>query len=227
MNTMNYQTIIPTFSRSFNYGWENMKRDWLRLLLVVLVCGVSLVPLGLMDDMENSGSPGAIVLSILGVAYFFMLYPVIDYSARLMFLQSVRLEQIDFKTFVKGFDKYLNIILANLLVVSLIGIAFVALVVPGIIVACRLTFVPYLVMDKDLDPVDAVEESWRMTRGYGWTIFGMAVVSFFIFIAGAICFAVGIFPAIIWVKSSFAALYQAVLNKKENNGFVSETAVQV
>ena len=217
MNTMNYQTLLPTFSQSFNYGWANMKRDFLRLLLVVLVCGVSLIPLGLINDMEQSGSPGAIILSIIGVAYFFMLYPVIDYSARFMFLQSVRLERIDFKTFVRGFDKYLNIILANLLVASLTAIAFVALIIPGIIVACRLAFVPYLVMDKDLDPVEAVEESWRMTRGYGWTIFAMAIVSFFIFIAGAICFGVGIFPAIIWVKSSFAALYQAVLNRKENN----------
>ena len=39
-------------------------------------------------------------------------------------------------------------------------------------------------MDKDLDPITAVEESWRMTRGYGWTIFWMAFLSFFIFIAG-------------------------------------------
>lgn len=222
MEFKNYKTLIPIFSESFNYGWANMKRDFLRLLLVVLACGVCLIPLGLMDDMEHSGSAGAIILSILGVAYFFMFWPVIDYSGRLMFLQSVRLERIDFKTFVRGFDKYLNIVLANLLVVSLTAIAFVALVIPGIIVACRLAFVPYLVMDKDMDPVDAVEESWRMTRGLGWSIFGMAIVSFFIIIAGIACLVVGVFPAIIWVKSAFAALYQAVLNTKERNGIEVE-----
>jgi uncharacterized membrane protein len=70
-------------------------------------------------------------------------------------------------------------------------------------------------MDKHLDPISAVEESWRMTRGHGWRIFWMAIVSFFIFLAGLIMLVVGIIPARIWVKSSFASLYQSVLNEME------------
>jgi hypothetical protein len=57
----------------------------------------------------------------------------------------------------------------------------------------------------------AVEESWKMTRGHGWTIFSMAIVSFFIYVAGLLLLFVGIFPASIWVSSSFASLYESVL----------------
>jgi uncharacterized membrane protein len=97
----------------------------------------------------------------------------------------------------------------------IIGIGIFALIIPGIVLACRLAFVSYLVMDKGLDPIQAVEESWRMTRGYGWTIFGLGFLSIFIAIAGLLCLIVGIFPAIIVISASFASLYQAILTEKE------------
>ena len=70
-------------------------------------------------------------------------------------------------------------------------------------------------MDKKVDPIEAVELSWKLTRGHGWKIFFMGLVSFFIVIFGLILFIVGIFPAIIWISSSFAALYESVLREKE------------
>ena len=70
-------------------------------------------------------------------------------------------------------------------------------------------------MDKKLDPIAAVEESWRMTRGHGWTIFFMALTSIFIIFLGALLLIVGIIPAMVWVKSSFASLYHAVSLEKE------------
>jgi NhaP-type Na+/H+ or K+/H+ antiporter len=70
-------------------------------------------------------------------------------------------------------------------------------------------------MDKKLDPIESVELSWKLTKGYGWTIFLMAFVSFFIYIFGLMLIFVGILPATMWVKSSFASLYQSVLNEKE------------
>ena len=70
-------------------------------------------------------------------------------------------------------------------------------------------------MDKKLDPIEAVELSWKLTRGHGWTIFLMGFVSIFIIIFGLCLLIVGIFPAIIWVSSSYASLYQSVLNEKE------------
>jgi NhaP-type Na+/H+ or K+/H+ antiporter len=68
-------------------------------------------------------------------------------------------------------------------------------------------------MDKKLDPISAVEESWKKTRGHGWTIFWMAIVSFFICIAGFCVFFVGIIPAAIWIHSSFASLYDTVITE--------------
>ena len=72
-------------------------------------------------------------------------------------------------------------------------------------------------MDKKLDPIEAVEMSWKITKGHGWTIFFMGFVSIFIVIFGLILLIIGIFPAIIWVWSSFATLYQSILKEKEKS----------
>jgi uncharacterized membrane protein len=112
-------------------------------------------------------------------------------------------------------DNYLHIVLANLLVFALVVIGFFALIIPGIIIACRLVFVSYIVMDKKLDPIEAVELSWKLTKGHGWRIFFMAIISFFIGLFGFLMLIVGIFPAIIWICSSFASLYESVLREKE------------
>lgn len=225
MDAQYFKTIRATFSESFSYGWEIMKLDFLRLFLIIIVLVVVMSPASAADAVDEMHSAGAVILQVMVMAYFFLVIPVFSYSADYLFLQSVRREGVDVKNIIRGFDNYLNIILAHLLMVALIGIAFIALVIPGIIVACRLAFVPYLVMDKKMEAVAAVEESWRLTRGHGWTIFGMGIVSFFIIIAGLLMLIVGIFPAIIWIKAAFATLYQAVLNERERlNGMMSAEA---
>jgi uncharacterized membrane protein len=157
-----------------------------------------------------------IVLGLLALAWSLLIVPVFRFGGKMMFLQAVRNIRPDFNMLVKGFKQnYLGIVLANLLTFALIGFGFILLFIPGIIVACRLAFVGFLVMDKGLDPITAVEESWRMTRGYGWTIFWMAFLSFWIFIAGLCILFVGVLPASSWIGSSFATLYNDVLAERE------------
>jgi hypothetical protein len=71
-------------------------------------------------------------------------------------------------------------------------------------------------MDKNLDPMKAVEKSWQMTKGHGWTIFFMAITSVFLIIFGIVAFIVGVFISIIWIHAAFATLYQSVLNQNDD-----------
>jgi uncharacterized membrane protein len=156
-------------------------------------------------------------VALFSVAYGFLFMPVINYGEKYLFLKAMRDEDADIRYLFDGFKtKYLKIVLANLIVVALTIIGFILLIIPGIIVLCRLAFVPYLIMDKDLEPMQAVEKSWQMTRGHGWKIFGMGIISFFIYIAGIIVFIVGIIISIMWVHAAFATLYQSVLNQNDD-----------
>jgi len=209
--------IPPSLEGSLKFGWEKMKQYFLPLLLVVLVIAVANAPVDSIKnttkDMEMTADK--VILQVVSAAYWLLLLPVFEYSADLMFVQATRNQKLDFKDLLAGFHNYLNVVLAHLLTAALVGIALVALIIPGIIVACRLAFVSYLVMDKKLDPIAAVETSWKLTKGHAWKIFGLAMTSILIFFLGLLCFIVGIFPALIWIKASFAALYEAVLMEQD------------
>ncbi len=229
MEIIEQTKLSPSFRNSFNHGWNVMMKYFLILFLVVLVVGIIMGPPQLFKwnidqshhDLWNWHFPdlgmialgmAAVIFGLFALAYAILIIPVFKYGGKMMFLQAVRDTRPDFNMLVSGFrENYLGIVLANLLTVALIMLGIIALVVPGIIIGCRLAFVGYLVMDKKLDPIMAVEESWKMTRGHGWTIFSMAIVSFFIYVAGLLLLFVGIFPASIWVSSSFASLYESVL----------------
>lgn len=220
METNNYTMERPSFGRSFGQGMQIMGDNFLRLLLIIFVVGVVQAPVQIFRfSIEVGGFNLAIGLfALFAFAYSFLVIPVFQYGGDILFVHAVRKKEIDFSVLVKGFtDNYLNIILSSLLVFALVLIGIIFLIIPGIIIGCRLAFVSYLVMDRNLDPVAAIEESWRLTKGYGWTIFAMSLVSFFIVILGLLLLIIGIFPAIIWVSSAFAVLYQDVLTEKGEN----------
>jgi uncharacterized membrane protein len=183
---------------------------------VAVIAALFESPASVFDKVENYDNPKAIGLQLLAVAYALLVLPVIKYGADLLYLRGIRDEKMELAELFTGFKKnYLNIILAHLLHIAVIGIGFVFLIIPGIILACRLVFIPYLVMDKNLEPVAAMEKSWDMTRGHGWTVFGMALLAIPVFIAGLLCFLVGAFIAVMWISAAFATLYHA-LDLEEN-----------
>lgn len=241
METTNEYRLVPGFRNSFGTGWRVMTDNFLRLFLVIIVLTILTAPLKMLDfkfsaddihelpfvgdafrgDFEQLfalGSLGmlAAFFGLVALLYAFLVAPVFTYGGDFIFVQSVRRNKPDFEYFIKGFmENYFHIVLANLLVTALIVLGLFVLIIPGIIIACRLVFVSYIVMDKKLDPIEAVEMSWRLTRGHTWRIFFMGVASFFILIFGLMMLIVGIFPAMMWISSSFATLYESVLLEKE------------
>jgi len=238
MENENQYKLLPTFGDAFGTGWRVMSDNFLRLLLVVFVLTILSGPMSGIDfklDQSNfKGFPWkwdgnweqifglaslgvfAVFIGLIALLYTFLARPVVEYGGKMIFVQAVRKVKPDFELLIKGFwENYLNSILANLMVFALVVLGLFALIVPGIIIGCRLAFTGYIVMDKKLDPIEAVELSWKLTKGHGWTIFLMGFVSFFILMFGLILMIVGILPALIWVKSSFASLYQSVLLEKE------------
>ena len=250
METNSEYKLVPGFSNSFGTGWRVMADNFLRLLLVIVILAVLVAPFKIFNmnfgpsdfhgapwnwnwDDEKSwehffglASLGifAAFFALIAMLYAFLVAPVFKYGGDIIFVRAVRKIKPDFEYLIKGFmENYLHIVLANLLVFALIILGMFALIVPGIIIACRLAFVSYIVMDKKLDPIEAVELSWKLTKGHGWQIFFMGFASFFIAIFGLILMIVGIFPAIMWICSSFAALYESVLREKEHPVEVAES----
>lgn len=224
MESLKYFNLKPSAGGSFSFGWKKMfEKAFLPLLVAVIIVGILNGPSGgakMNFDGDGLDWPFLFILplAIFGLAYAFLFLPVIKFGKKYLFLQAMRDKDADLRILFEGFKtKYVNIVLANLIVWALTILGFMMLIIPGFIVLCRLAFVPYLVMDKNMDAMKAVEKSWQMTRGHGWTILGMAILSFFIAIGGLLVFFVGIIFSIMWIHAAFASMYQSVLNITDAN----------
>lgn len=221
MENNNYLNLVPSARGSFGFGWKKIfEKSFLPLLVTVIILTLLNGPSAGMNFEGDFDFPMIIFLPIalFGLAYKFLFVPVLSYGGDLVFLQAMRGEEVDLKTIFEGFKtKYLNIILANLIVSALVLLGFMMLFIPGFIVLCRLAFVPYLVMDKNMEAMKAVEKSWQMTRGHGWAIFRMGILSILVFFGGLLVMFVGVIFSFMWIKAAFASMYQAVLNENDDD----------
>lgn len=205
--------VYPTIGGCFQEGWNVLKNHFLILFLAVILAALLDMPMGYKQYLENRGdsfSVGVSFFNLIGFIYYIMIITPFNYGFDWIYLTASRKKEPQFEEILSGFKKYLVVILSHLLVIGIVGFGFVLLIIPGIYLLCKLVFVPYLVMDKNVDPIQAIKLSFYLSKGYFWTIFGMGIMSFFIIILGIICLFVGVFVSIVWIHSAFAVLYNAV-----------------
>lgn len=58
----------------------------------------------------------------------------------------------------------------------LVSVGTACFIIPGIIVAIRLIFFPYFIVDKDCGPIEALTFSYHVTKGHSWDVIKLAVV---------------------------------------------------
>jgi uncharacterized membrane protein len=218
-NQENATALVPppqaSIGAAYGFGWERMLKFFLDLFLITIIVTVIWIPLGMINSLDGALTPGRAILELFALAYWFLLFNPIDYGAAFVFLKAVRGESFEVKDMFFAFQNYWNVVLAELLTTAIVCIGLFLLIIPGIIFACKLAFVKYLVLDRGMDPVQAVKESWRMTKGHAWKIFFIGLLAIPIAIAGLICCLVGILPATMWIRCSFASIYYAVCALEE------------
>lgn len=129
-----------------------------------------------------------------------------------------RKEELGFKDFWKTPDwtKVGNLILASLIAVVLTFVGLILLVIPGIYVGLRLSFVQYAIMDKGLGFFDALKYSWKITNGQVWNLFLFHLYFCLYNILGLLCLIIGA----VWTGTmhaiATAKLYYELSEQAEN-----------
>jgi uncharacterized membrane protein len=217
METINSNNaFISNTSAGDNYskGWNLSFTVFIELIVVTIVYGVIQIPSNMVQIKTDQFEWVMVPVAILGIAYAVFIAGPIGMSANWVFLKAVRREKIEVKDMFSVFERnYWNAVLAGLIKGIIIVFGFILLVVPGIIFACRLAFVNYLIIDEKMEALEALKASWAMTKGYGWTIFGMALLAFLIIIAGILVLIFGVVISAMWITASFAVLYHSVYVK--------------
>jgi uncharacterized membrane protein len=74
-------------------------------------------------------------------------------------------------------------------------------------------FTPFIVIDQELGPVDAILESIRLVRGHYWLLLGLLIAQWLIVAAGTIALLVGILVALPVVALASVQAYRVLLYK--------------
>lgn len=78
----------------------------------------------------------------------------------------------------KATERFSQLVLATVLLYASLLVGFLCLIVPGIYLSIRLSFVIYAVVIENRTATDALARSWILTKGYWWQIF-LALISLF------------------------------------------------
>ncbi len=206
----------PTVGDAYNHGWKTIWKYFLELFLIGLLLFIISIPVNafsfLIDDYSNWA--GIVVFIFISFAYGVLVLGPLQFGMYYCYLKAARGENLKVGDLFVIKENYINIMLAALLSNIIIGIGVMMLIIPGIIFACKLAFVPYLVIDKKMDAIKALQTSWKMTDGYAMNIFVMGLLAIFIAIGGFIAFVVGVIVAAMWIYASFASLYYSVESRQ-------------
>ncbi len=200
---------------NYSKGWKLIFTTFIELLVVTLVYAVIQIPTNGFQFRPDGFEWYLVPIVLLAIGYGIFISGPIGYSVQWVFLRAVRREKIEIKDMFAVFERnYWNAVIAGLVTTIIIVIGFFMLIVPGIIFACRLAFVPFLVIDRNMEALEALKASWAMTKGHGWTVFFMGLLAVCIVIAGLLVLIFGVLISAMWISAAFAILYHSVYLKQ-------------
>lgn len=195
---------MPSYKEIFSFGFKKTKENFLFLLGVLVVLAlVSILNSGLQQAFRDS----VILVGFVGII-FWLINLLLELGFLKMMLKFVAGEKPTYKDFYEHYPQFFNFLLAAILMALIIIGGFILLILPGIYLAVRLQFVPILVADKNLTPVDAIKKTWELTRGKWMKIFVFDLLLIGINILGALALLVGLLVTIPTSSISFAYFYR-------------------
>lgn len=114
----------------------------------------------------------------------------------------------------QGFDRFGDAFLAYLISGILIALGIVCLIVPGIILAIMWMFTFPVIGETPLGFWEAMRESSRLTEGYRWRLFLLALACILVALLGLLVFCVGLFVALAVDFAALGLAYRFLQGKK-------------
>ena len=185
------------------FGWNTVLHNFLFFLLVLgIVYGVSYLP----RIVDLLGVPTS--LSIFFGVISWILGIILSLGVIFISLKFAKGEKPIIQDILSKKHLFFKYLISTILVSIITMVGFLLFVIPGIILAVRLAFFAYFIVDKEAGPIDAIKKSWNLTRGSFWNIslFGLLLAGFNIL--GALALLVGLIFTIPTTWVAWAVFYE-------------------
>lgn len=182
-------SIVINNGEAVRFGWVTFKKNWKLFLELAffsfIVTSFVKIPFAVFIREDIFASALTLVLGV-----------IIEAGTIKIVLSSVDGKKSRFLDVFSAYRLFFKYLLASLLYGLFVAVGFVLLIVPGIIVAVRLSFIPYIVVDKKLGPIEAIKESWKMTSGKTVSLLLFYLTLLGVCFLGVLALFVGLFVAI-------------------------------
>ncbi len=121
----------------------------------------------------------------IGIMALGIVFGVVTAGYKKYILNFVRNGKFEFNDILDCIkEKWLNILIAEILTSIIIGLCMALFVIPGIIMSLAYAMVTYLVIDTDVTGADSLKESRAMMKGYKWNyfVFGLSFIGWMLLV---------------------------------------------
>jgi hypothetical protein len=206
-------------------GWELFKNNVAVVLITTLIVGgVSGVFQGISQGIGAAapqladGDNAEIIIAVVSIVNLlislvaFVVNTWLSLGYLKVFIKIVRSgtgagAQAEVSDVFTGASSLLPAIGANILTGLIVLVGFLLLIVPGYIAMLGLLFTLYLIVDKNLGPIEAMKESWRITDGHKANLFLFLLVAGLVILVGMLACFVGLIVAAPVVSLATAYIY--------------------
>jgi uncharacterized membrane protein len=182
---------------ALRFGWETFKkRPWFFVGSTVVILLASGLINAVTSAIDTALSGSAEEPSIVGGLLSLGLGTLLSMGATAFYLAAQdNPDTVDLSALwhPQPFWKFLG---ASILFAIVIAIGLVLLIVPGIIFALMFMFTTFVVIDRELGPIEAMKESHRITYGHKWSLLGFTLLLVLINLLGAIALLLGLLVTI-------------------------------
>ena len=195
-------------SEAIKFGFNFFKANvsvFIKLAAVVIVVNVVL---SIVSNLLK-GNPLSFVWMLVSIA----LYVVIQVGFTKIFLDFYDGKPLSLSYLYSLYPLALKYLGASILYGLIVTTGFILLIIPGIILAIRLQFYMYLVVDRGLGPINAIKGSWNITRGVGLSLFVFGILLGLVYVAGLLALVVGLLAAIPIVLMAHIYVYRKLLSQ--------------
>jgi uncharacterized membrane protein len=211
-------------SEAIKFGWETFKRrPWFFIGATFLIVLASALCDGFTSGIDAALTGSTEDPSIIGTVINLALGTLVSMGATAFFLAAHdNPDTVDLSALwhPRPFWKYLG---ASLLLSLAVAIGFVLLIVPGIIFGLMFMFATFVVIERELGPIDAMNESNRLTRGLKWPLLGFVLLLVLINLLGLLALVVGLLVSIPVSTLAFVHAYRVLGGKPTASDAVLRT----
>lgn len=190
---------------SVGFGWKTVKTHPLFIIgVTVAAWAIPLIIGGAGQRVLDHGARRALMSLIE-----FAVSSTLSLGLAKIYLRFCDGEMPIFENLFDGLRRVLVFIGAYIIQTIAVAMGFVLLIVPGVIFLIRLWFVGFVVIDEPtVGPLDAIQRSWDITRGYTLDLFLLFIVLLGVNLLGIICLGVGVLVTIPLSGVALAFIYR-------------------